>query len=94
MAHQHCTTVKSDMLFLMKQSYEGYSHQKPTKEEHEDEVSRASSERALLEHTTVSVPESQVKEISTERETDTSPVYDNALNDFASLLVCTGTILV
>lgn len=45
--------------FVMTQSYEGYSHQKPAEEEHEDEVSRASSERALLEHTTVSVPESQ-----------------------------------
>lgn len=43
----------------MKQSYKGYSHKKTTKEEHEDEVSRASSERALFEHTTVSVPGSQ-----------------------------------
>lgn len=34
----------------------GYSHEKSTKEEHEDKVSGASSERALLQHPTVSVP--------------------------------------
>lgn len=37
----------------------GYSHEKSTKEEHEDEVSGASSERALLQHPTVSVPSVQ-----------------------------------
>lgn len=59
----------------MKQSYEGYSHQKPTKEEHEDEVSRASSERALLEHTTVSVPESQQLRKSTQKERPTRHLF-------------------
>lgn len=39
-------------------SWEGYSHQKPTKEEHEDKVSRASPEGAFLQHSTVSVSES------------------------------------
>lgn len=38
---------------------QGYSHQKATEEEHEDKVSGAAPERALLEHTTVSVPGSQ-----------------------------------
>lgn len=32
----------------MTHSLKGYSHQKATKEEHEDKVSRASPERALL----------------------------------------------
>ena len=34
----------------------GYGHQKSTEEEHEDKVSGASPERALLQHTTVPVP--------------------------------------
>lgn len=38
----------------------GYSHQKATKEEHEDKVSRSSPEGAFLQHPAVSVAEGRL----------------------------------
>lgn len=58
-----CTTVELQMFCGYTHNLtlllEGYSHQKSTKQEHEDKVSCASPERALLQHTTVSVPETK-----------------------------------
>lgn len=80
-----------------KQSYKGYSHEKTTEEEHEDEVSRASSERTLFEHTTVSVPGSQELRESTPKifipQRNGMLIYDCASMQSASLLVCIGAIL-
>lgn len=41
---------------------EGYSHQKATKEEHEDKVSRASPEGALLQHPAVSIQKNHIEQ--------------------------------